>query len=1570
MKKSNITNIIGQEKSDTVITKNWEAIETLSEWWDNNWLYRKKIIFTEPGLMDRDRDPLNIFITFSGFEAHENSLRLTFFRNDSTWVEVDSQVWNATIVSNGTDNFYSSCTLMFFLNIIKGDTEIYYLYYDPSISTPAAYTDHITVKAVNSPDITDDTNMPSVQYANGTTQLNVDAFDIIVDNDYSTPQSEVALVDTERGASDWGGPSCSIIRAEYNDADTLNINGLQWMSVGEMALDAIGYDSVNNVPNGFSGSYRANVGPDNPAEAWDGNGKVEVVEDGPLFTKIKIQTTDGAYQLSSGTNWWQDNLGGAISADSVTRDNGAAGYIKYNITYTFYYYGPSTFVAIDLDFGAFPQRGAVGSGYPIENAGYQDTFVYFKNYGDWPHLMQLVSASNSTPTLQNMKSWYGTKYGYFQEYIDNKRRDYPLEPWTAWWDNASGSDPSIGMMAITDGVGWEVLSLAVPGIGNNSLLQQILPEGHQGDQFLISNGTIMRYNYFLMTTAHGTNDTQIRDMARRVNKPVNVSISDTELFEHNSLFIHVNDIDGNTALETYVRVFNSLSVKINDSIVSSSGNVTFQRLPDGTYTVEVYFFTDNLGREYVANRETIVMNHLIQRSYFRNYNSNLANLSLNVVNWARNNELLTGAQVRIKNSSTGGIIEQNITWNGAINFRLYASLSTTYNVEIWYGGTNRTMNVSTTQALSSNRVINIGVQVETTAITMVFQNDSIGFGENFTMRFYFHKSSDINEKYMVQNISISSEFDSDYWAKAGNFDWSFNPSTNITEINITSGFSSRLNDSGVFEVYIHVENESVESSVEKIFIVVGNRPTGIQVVVNNTDITSQAYAEFQFTSSINITVYYYTTIPSLVNITNDANVTMVNETGHTWTLSPVGSGYVIIIDSTALSPSSKYSFTITCTNQSTETQIFKFNLFPRDVSTDLIVEDSSFHLISDGDMISVNWSDQVEFYCKYNDTLNNVLITNPSTSVIALVGNATLNATLVSNVTGYWRFLLNTSHLPVLVGGTTLVTFRASLVNYQLSEFTFNLYTRPIEMKLTYTVNNQSLQELDDVYLSQNLTFSMSVSTWNDLPILDASVVLSYENNTGSKEEIRRTAMHQSGGNYSLSIPLDLNTFYGGRNQFFYLYVEKDNYTAIIKDIVVKVNPIQVDTIHLSGVNESSDTVVVSVGQSFDLAISFKNNITGNVFSENVDDFIIEMSSAAYGIHQLEYDNETGKFHIILKAPYQNGTIPITIYITAPPELERQYQFDEKIVIYVQVEKAGGGVDPIVFWIVFSALIVVSVYFVLYQVRFKYPPMIRKIHDLKRAVVRGKKPEKIRLQNIQNREENIFWEFAKTLNKYSFLQTRDSKYAAKSRGYAPLPDESIELDFEMPALEHPSPVGEMKPATQVELKKPLSKEPPRKLPKPGEALPVSKAPAKVKGKLPAKTAAVSPSKEPVVKKVVRPISSKAAQPKSTLAKPPVTPRAAPSTRMPRVKTPPPSPKPTPRHISSKGTLSTENLYQQLVMLEQKRYKAERSLRELNAKHNRGQLTEKDFNEYEAKIKASLDKIKSQITELRRRMLAL
>ena len=134
--------------------------ETLVEWWDTNYDYRRKITIIEPDIASRTMEPVHVYLTFTGDIARENIIAVAYW-DLTTWHEVPSQIWNTTTHITGPNTFYDSCTVCFLVNITQNYQEVLYIYYDDDYSVAPSYTDQIAAIAANGP-ITDDSTMPWV----------------------------------------------------------------------------------------------------------------------------------------------------------------------------------------------------------------------------------------------------------------------------------------------------------------------------------------------------------------------------------------------------------------------------------------------------------------------------------------------------------------------------------------------------------------------------------------------------------------------------------------------------------------------------------------------------------------------------------------------------------------------------------------------------------------------------------------------------------------------------------------------------------------------------------------------------------------------------------------------------------------------------------------------------------------------------------------------------------------------------------------------------------------------------------------------------------------------------------------------------------------------------------------------------------------------------------------------------------------------------------------------------------------------------------------------------------------
>ncbi|MFH1376288.1 MAG: hypothetical protein ABIH25_01505, partial [Candidatus Woesearchaeota archaeon] len=110
--------------------------------WDNGtFLYNREINITEPNIVERVFEPVDIHINFTG-NANENSTRVVFY-NGLNYTEIPSQLYNITY----SGGYISEANIVFLTTIQKGENRTYYVLWKPS-SLTANYTSDINITNV------------------------------------------------------------------------------------------------------------------------------------------------------------------------------------------------------------------------------------------------------------------------------------------------------------------------------------------------------------------------------------------------------------------------------------------------------------------------------------------------------------------------------------------------------------------------------------------------------------------------------------------------------------------------------------------------------------------------------------------------------------------------------------------------------------------------------------------------------------------------------------------------------------------------------------------------------------------------------------------------------------------------------------------------------------------------------------------------------------------------------------------------------------------------------------------------------------------------------------------------------------------------------------------------------------------------------------------------------------------------------------------------------------------------------------------------------------------------------
>jgi len=126
-----------------------------SEWTDslgNDFPFRIRINLSEPGIVDRFFEPIDLHLNFS-YKANENSIRVALF-NGTNLIEIPSQVYNLTF-QNG---YVIAGNVVWLTSLSKGENRTYYIYYSrsdfgsPNYSTDLNITnnsDFIEIQNIN-----------------------------------------------------------------------------------------------------------------------------------------------------------------------------------------------------------------------------------------------------------------------------------------------------------------------------------------------------------------------------------------------------------------------------------------------------------------------------------------------------------------------------------------------------------------------------------------------------------------------------------------------------------------------------------------------------------------------------------------------------------------------------------------------------------------------------------------------------------------------------------------------------------------------------------------------------------------------------------------------------------------------------------------------------------------------------------------------------------------------------------------------------------------------------------------------------------------------------------------------------------------------------------------------------------------------------------------------------------------------------------------------------------------------------------------------------------------------------
>ena len=496
-------------------------------------------------------------------------------------------------------------------------------------------------------------------------------------------------------------------------------------------------------------------------------------------------------------------------------------------------------------------------------------------------------------------------------------------------------------------------------------------------------------------------------------------------------------------------------------------------------------------------------------------------------------------------------------------------------------------------------------------------------------------------------------------------------------------------------ITIFVQLDDFQSQSIQIYVDVYEIPTELQLFLNGDPKSARDTLEVEVNEFINITIFYRQN--STGQFLNNATVELLG-----WgNFSEIGAQYNFTINTndleqgiTILTINAQYTNHLSLSIQ------FYIKVTERATEFRLYVEGA---LINETDTLSVEVNQFLNLTVFYQDNLTNQHLSGAAITVSG-VGN-------FSDVGGQYYYLLNTNDLEQ---GITILTVFVYLENYQPRFFQFYVKVSERASEISLFLNSEE-KTTDPVY---ELPFGSILN-----------ITVKYSDN--------QTKTHIPGGNIQL---ID-DTYSDNLTE----YLAMNQYTLILDTTVLKIgvnlftiiayaNNFQVKTITLRiTLNKIATVINTTSGDSYFEKEHGQSIILSIVLTDS--DFGGTITNAtvtyrwAYGQGTLSDLGNNGTYAFELEN-IQTGTYTITITASAGDD----YSF-ETYKITLNVVSVPPDDFSLLFITLAGALIALVVGFTLYEVRFKYPPTVRKSRKIRKKIRKSKKTKPVK--DIMSREELI-----------------------------------------------------------------------------------------------------------------------------------------------------------------------------------------------------------------------------------------
>jgi len=565
----------------------------------------------------------------------------------------------------------------------------------------------------------------------------------------------------------------------------------------------------------------------------------------------------------------------------------------------------------------------------------------------------------------------------------------------------------------------------------------------------------------------------------------------------------------------------------------------------------------------------------------------------------------------------------------------------------------------------------------------------------------------INDNPYAETIRLSSANLTFSAAKQGGFDV-----TNLIlkDVNISLSIQVFIANTFGFNQNITISIDNVSLIITYIETVL-DIPTILDLFLNMENKSLDPIIIIPYGVNINITVKFLinSTKTHIPNATIQLNGKITNLLTENLTLSQ----YTIIFDTLLLGVGIK-TFTIDAQKNLYENQQIQFLVDVRERDTELKLYINNAQK-NDGDSVSVQVDNIINVTVYYKDISTN---SHVSGAVVSLDGFG-----VFSEISNHYYFNLSARDLTQKINALTI---SAQQFNYSVQDIQFFIEVIERATDLHLFLNNND--KTDDPVIEQPITSILNITVqYKDnvsMQHLSNSAVLLI-GNSFSYNFTENSVLKQ----YSLSINTTSLTI--GVN-LFEVKASNSHYETQTINLRITVNKIST----LISTESGSSFIETELGKTINLSISL-NDVD---FSEVIKGAIVTYRWA-YGQGNLTDFDDDGIYETILE------NVPVGIYIiTVTITGKENYNFESFEITLSVSQPVGQSGQTWLVYVLIAAIIGVSGGFIAYQLRFKYPPLVRKIRKLRKSIRKGKKTKPI---TISKREETIKVELqnhAKMLN--------------------------------------------------------------------------------------------------------------------------------------------------------------------------------------------------------------------------------